>query len=304
MYQLYYKKEESSEVCKVSLLSLRFILSQTMVKIYYSPHKKREQIMIYRRSLTMTLFTLTLLSLSISFLLSWPLVISFAQLSSSSSPPEMPLTQEGAGNQLAELEAARQQYLLVWNNTAFSSHFDVFIAEGTHSGYGIYREHVPANVFRPGETIVLYIEPVGFGHQPITDTSTQEGGNNSTAATTRTLYLINMTADYIISDSSRTELATIEDLPVSNLISHRQNTEFSLTLTLSQEEPFPVGDYLVTYVVHDQVTGQSFQIDKRITIDDDASTGALALPDNNDDNSMQQLLPQQQLEERSQALEL
>lgn len=260
--------------------------------------------MIYRRSLTMTLFTLTLLSLSISFLLSWPLVISFAQLSSSSSPPEMPLTQEGAGNQLAELEAARQQYLLVWNNTAFSSHFDVFIAEGTHSGYGIYREHVPANVFRPGETIVLYIEPVGFGHQPITDTSTQDGGNNSTAATTRTLYLINMTADYIISDSSRTELATIEDLPVSNLISHRQNTEFSLTLTLSQEEPFPVGDYLVTYVVHDQVTGQSFQIDKRITIDDDASTGALALPDNNDDNSMQQLLPQQQLEERSQALEL
>jgi hypothetical protein len=55
----------------------------------------------------MTLFTLTLLSLSISFLLSWPLVTSFAQLSSS-SPPEMPLTQEGAGNQLAELEAAEQ----------------------------------------------------------------------------------------------------------------------------------------------------------------------------------------------------
>jgi hypothetical protein len=258
--------------------------------------------MIYRRSLTMTLFTLTLLSLSITFLLSWPLVTSFAQLSSS-SPPEMPLTQEGAGNQLAELEAARQQYLLVWNNTAFSSHLDVFIAEGTHSGYGIYREHVPANVFRPGETIVLYVEPVGFGHQPITDTSTQDGGNNSTA-TTSTLYLINMTADYIISDSSGTELATIEDLPASNLISHRQNTESSLTLTLSQEEPFPVGDYLVTYVVHDQVTGQSFQIDKRITIDDDASTGTLPLPDNNnDDNSMQQLLPQQQLEERSQALE-
>jgi hypothetical protein len=54
--------------------------------------------------------------------------------------------------------------------------------------------------------------------------------------------------------------------------------------------------------VHDQLTGQSFQIDKRITIDDNAITGALPLPDN-DDNSMQQLLPQQQLEERSQALE-
>jgi hypothetical protein len=247
----------------------------------------------------MTLFTLTLLSLSIGFLLSWPLVTSFAQLSSSSSL-EMPLTQEGA-NQLAELQTARQQYLSIWNNTAFSSLFDVFIAEGSHLGYGIYREHVPANVFRPGETIVLYVEPVGFGHQPIIDDSTQDGGNNSTA-TTRTLYLMNMTADYIISDSNGTDLATIEDLPAANLISHRQNTEFSLTLTLSQEEPFPVGDYIVTYVVRDQVTGQSFQIDKRITIDDNAITGALPLPDN-DDNSMQQLLPQQQLEELSQALE-
>lgn len=91
--------------------------------------------MLYRRLLTSTLFTLTLLSLSISFLLSWPLATSFAQLSSSSSPA-MPLTQEGA-DQLAELEASRQQYLSVWNNTPFTSQFDVFVAEGSHLGYGI-----------------------------------------------------------------------------------------------------------------------------------------------------------------------
>jgi hypothetical protein len=112
-----------------------------------------------------------------------------------------------------------------------------------------------------------------------------------------------MTADYIISDPNGTESPTIEDLAAVNLISHRQNTEFSMTLTLSKEEPFPVGDYIQTYVVHDQLIGQGFQIDKRITIDD-ASTGALPLPDNNDNNSIQQqLLPQQQLEERSQPLE-
>jgi hypothetical protein len=58
------------------------------------------------------------------------------------------------------------------NNTAFSSQFDVFVAEGTHFDYGIYREHVPANVSRSGETIVLYVEPVEFGHQPITDDNT------------------------------------------------------------------------------------------------------------------------------------
>ena len=107
----------------------------------------------------------------------------------------------------------------MWNNTGFTSQFDVFIAEGSHLGYGLYSERVPANVFRPGETIVLYMEPVGFGHEPITDTSTGDV-NNSEASDSRTLYLINMTADYIISDSSGTVLATIEDLPAASLFSH------------------------------------------------------------------------------------
>lgn len=97
-------------------------------------------------------------------------------------------------------------------------------------------------------------------------------------------------------------MATIEDLPAASLISHRQNTEFSLTLTLSQEEPFPVGDYIISYVVHDRVTGQSFQIDRGITIDDNAVTGALPLPGTNDDSNVPHVLAQQ-LEERSQALQ-
>jgi hypothetical protein len=51
------------------------------------------------------------------------------------------------------------------------------------------------------------------------------------------------------------------------------------------------------------VSAQSFQIEKSITIDDNAITGALPLPDINNDNSMQSPLPEDQLEERSQALE-
>ncbi|HEY6757330.1 MAG TPA: hypothetical protein VI037_08085 [Nitrososphaera sp.] len=226
--------------------------------------------------------------------------VSYAQLSSS---PETsaPLGVEGANSQLAELEAAGEQYLSAWNNTAFTSQLDVFIAEGTHGGFGIYREHTPANVFRPGETIVLYLEPVGFGHQPIPDTNDgEDGGDNNSLP--RTLYLINMTADIIISDAAGTVLQTLENLPTENIISHRQNTEYSLTLTLSQDQPFPVGDYIVTYVVHDQVTGQSFQLDRRITIDDNAITGAVPLPDFGNDSSMQSLVPQTQLEEQSQAL--
>ena len=148
---------------------------------------------------------------------------------------------------------------------------------------------------------MFYVEPVGFGHQPIIATSTQDGDNSST--TIGTLYLINMTVDIIISDSSGAQLQTLEDLPVGSFISHRQNTEFPLEVTLSQDQPFPVGDYILTYVVHDQVTEQSFEIDREITIDDNATTGAAPLPDINNDNSTQQFLPQQELEEPSQALE-
>jgi hypothetical protein len=240
----------------------------------------------YRDGLKVS-FYIAFFTLSISFILLSSSQVSFAQTSSS---PEIPLTQEGANNsQLAELQAAKQQYLAVWNNTAFTSQFDVFVAEGSHSGYGIYREHVPANVFRPGETIVLYMEPVAFGYQPVTD----EDNVNNTA----TLYRINMTADYIISDSAGTVLATIEDIPAGEIISHNKNTEFSLTLTLSQEEPFPVGDYMITYVVHDQATGQSFQLDRQITIDDTAFTGSSSLP--TDDESIQTVPPEQSQRQQS-----
>jgi hypothetical protein len=112
-----------------------------------------------------------------------------------------------------------------------------------------------------------------------------------------------MTADIYGTDSSGTQIFAVEDLPIaSNLISHSQMTEIPMTLTLTQEEPFPVGDYIITYVVHDQVTGQSFQLDRQITIDDNAVTGALPLLGTNVDTNVSDVLPQQ-LEERSQALQ-
>jgi hypothetical protein len=256
-----------------------------MANFYDAADKTRMLIMIYRRSM-IVIFCLGLFTLSTTFILfSSPPQASFAQ--PSSSLPETPLSQEEeASNQPGQLEAARQEYLSAWNNTAFSSEFDIFVAEGTVSLYGVYREHIPANVFRPGETIVLYVEPVGYGHQPIAD-STNQVGENSTGAATRTLYLINMTADIMMTDLSGAEAFAFEDVPVTtNLISHRQITEIPMTLTVSQEEPFPVGDYIITYGVHDQVTGQSFQIDREITIDENATTGAAPLPDiiSNDDS--------------------
>ena len=52
-------------------------------------------------------------------------------------------------------------------------------------GAGQYQEH--SNVFAPGEEIVLYVQPIGFGHKQIQGQNGEE------------LYLMNFTADIILS---------------------------------------------------------------------------------------------------------
>ena len=156
------------------------------------------------------------------------------------------------------IEAAKELYLSVWNQTEFNTTFSTFVEPFSAAGYGVYEER--SNVFAPGETIVLYVEPVGFDHLQIID---EEGGSNNNS----TLYLMNMTADYEIAAANGTKLQLIEDVQVGSITSHRPNTEMFLTLTLAQEvQPFPVGNYVITYSVTDEVSGESFELEKEITV--------------------------------------
>jgi hypothetical protein len=156
------------------------------------------------------------------------------------------------------IEDAKELYLSVWNQTEFNTTFSTFVEPFSAAGYGVYEER--SNVFAPGETIVLYVEPVGFAHEQVID---EEGGSNNNS----TLYLMNMTADYEIAAANGTELQLIEDVQVGSITSHRPNTEMFLTLTLAQEvQPFPVGNYVITYSVTDEVSGESFELEKEITV--------------------------------------
>src|SRR5215217_5605654 len=156
------------------------------------------------------------------------------------------------------IEDARKLYLSVWNQTEFNATFSTFVEPFSAAGYGVYEER--SNIFAPGETIVLYVEPVGFAHEQIIDE--KGGGNNNTI-----LYLMNMTADYEIAAANGTEFQLIEDVQVGNITSHRPNTEMFLTLTLAQEvQPLPIGSYVITYSVTDEVSGESFQLEKEITV--------------------------------------
>lgn len=80
-----------------------------------------------------------------------------------------------------------------------------------------------------------------------------------------TLYSIDMSADITIT-SSGTIVASIKNLPVSKLVSHQKNTEVFLLVSLSQSQPFPKGEYEITYVVKDNPSGKTFDIVKNIKI--------------------------------------
>jgi hypothetical protein len=151
-----------------------------------------------------------------------------------------------------ELNAAREQLLLAWNRTGFHSQFDTYV--NSADGYGVYEVH-KFNVFRPGEPIILYVEPVGFTHKPI-----------SSASNNTKLYLINLTAGIVLSDKQGNILLGRENIPLLNVISHNKNTELFMNLRVTQSSPFPAGDYVVTYTVTDVPSGKNFKIVKDIVV--------------------------------------
>ena len=159
------------------------------------------------------------------------------------------------------IEDAKELYLSVWNQTEFNATFSTFVEPFSAAGYGVYEAR--NNTFAPGETIVLYIEPVGFGHEQVIEEGDVNNNNSNTM-----LYLMNMTADYGIAAANGTELQLIEDVEVlRNISSHRPNTEMFLTLTITPDvQPLPIGSYLITYSVNDEVSGESFQLKKDIII--------------------------------------
>jgi hypothetical protein len=154
-------------------------------------------------------------------------------------------------------ESTKEQSSPIGNQTDFHSAFDTYIIPDSLNGYGVYEKH-ESNVFAQGETLFLYIEPVGFGYSPITNTNNE------------TLYLMNFTWDMLLSNKQGDILGSTEDH--LEVISYHKNKEVFLTPHISQTQPFPEGDYVVKYTVTDETSKKSFEIVKDIKITKDANT--------------------------------
>ncbi|MGA7977728.1 MAG: hypothetical protein WB975_10860 [Nitrososphaeraceae archaeon] len=149
-------------------------------------------------------------------------------------------------------ETARDQFLKVWDTLRFHPIVATFVNESAELGNGVYQEH--SNVFNPDETINLYAQPIGFGHKEI-------NGQNG-----EKLFLINFTADIILTTQDGTLIGGAQNIPAGQIASHYRNTELFLHLFLTHEKPLPKGDYKVNYSVTDQFSGNTFKITKDLKV--------------------------------------
>jgi hypothetical protein len=138
------------------------------------------------------------------------------------------------------------------STSGFYSNKDLFVTTEP-TGYGIYEEKNSTS-YSPGEPIILYIEPVGFEYNNITD----EDGTP--------LFSIDFGASFLITSSNGTILGGQENVPIGNIISHNQNKEVFIPFTVTQSVPFPTGDYVIIYEITDENSGKSFELNKNITI--------------------------------------
>lgn len=105
-------------------------------------------------------------------------------------------------------------------NNTFHSALDTFIVPGSVNGYGICQSH-NSSIFKPGQKILLYIELVGYSYKPM-----------------GSLFLMNFTADLLISDKAGHVLSGFQNLPISTLLSRHQNKELEITVRLTQTNHF------------------------------------------------------------------
>jgi hypothetical protein len=161
---------------------------------------------------------------------------------------------------VTDFKTLRDSYLAQWQQLEFQAGFDAFVEDGSVQGYGVYDER-PSNIFSPdARSIVLYVEPVGYGFQEGVD----EEGN--------VLYSFNFNATIEIADSQGNPLT--EPVPANfeePLNSHNKATDAFMPITLTLDQPLPVGEYTITYTITDSTSGKSFEIVKDIRVTETVS---------------------------------
>lgn len=144
---------------------------------------------------------------------------------------------------LADLAAAQKATIDAWSKVPFSQQNVTFVSESSNA-YGVYKAR-GSDVFKTGEPIITYVEPIGYGWKQL------PGG----------LYEMHLMADLEIVDTSGEVLWSKQSYMDTRLVSHKQNMEFNFDMTLTLDG-LSAGKYKLHYTLHDMTSGKTSSFDE------------------------------------------
>lgn len=146
---------------------------------------------------------------------------------------------QGASAQsLDEIRKRDAAVVEAWQKTPLTVQRAVFVSEHP-KGYGQFVART-SNTFKVGEKLVAYLEPIGYGWKKIGDEEYQFG----------------FAVDFVLKSPDGKILAGQEDFAKLMELSHSQNREFMVTLTLDLTGA-PAGEYKLDYKLRDLASDKS-----------------------------------------------
>jgi hypothetical protein len=148
----------------------------------------------------------------------------------------------GRAQSLQEIDRREAAVVEAWEKTPLTIRRAVFVAEPP-GGFGQFVER-KSNVFPPGEKLVTYAEPVGYGWK-------KSGDGN---------FEFGFDVDFLIKSPDGKVLTGQENFGKMAETSRVRNREFFVTLTMSVKGAKP-GDYVLQYKMRDIASDKSVVID-------------------------------------------
>jgi len=145
-----------------------------------------------------------------------------------------------------DFDALQSAVTDAWENMPLTARHVMFVAK-TPENYGAWVER-PTNVFKVGEKLITYAEPIGYTWKPRGDT-----------------YDFGLTTDFAVKSADGKILGGQEKFFKVEKSSHAKMQELMLTMTMSLDG-ITAGKYVLEYTLHDNGSDKTTTFDQPFTI--------------------------------------
>lgn len=149
---------------------------------------------------------------------------------------------------LAEIERREQEVVSAWEKAPLGVRRAIFVDEKPKL-FGAYTERA-SNVFRRGEPLLTYAEPVGYSWTPGPDG-----------------FRFGVTLDFLVKSRDGKVLGGQEKFLTFSQVSRAKVRELMLNVDLNLSGA-PAGDYVIQYTLHDVGNGRTATIEQPFRIVD------------------------------------